>query len=356
MANEYGQAPASDEVEIALFGPGIGEAIAVHMGHDHWMLIDSCMHPSSKLPATLHYLQQIGITEEKVKLIVASHWHDDHIQGLTVLAQAFPNAIFWQSGVFNDRESMAFLRAYSKKSASSQTGGTKELFNVMLSRKKTVQFAHKMTTLFRADVQGRVIQVYSFSPTAQAQAKAKARMATFIPTSLDETIGHAPAELSPNLEAVVLHVNLGDDAILLGSDLEDAGGLGWSEIVDDALCCGLGKASAFKVAHHGSITGHHDDIWNILLKPKPAVCLTPYNRSKLPTESDRIRIKGLASSSSISSGGTRRAEIPREQQKRMDTMCNNLVRDTSDFGAVRLRKKLGAKSWNVELFGAAQAL
>ena len=36
----YGPGPASHEIEITVFGPGYGEAIAVHLGEQQWMLID----------------------------------------------------------------------------------------------------------------------------------------------------------------------------------------------------------------------------------------------------------------------------------------------------------------------------
>ena len=48
---QYGTPPASDEVELSLFGPGYGEAIAVHVGDGKWILIDSCKEKGTKDPA-----------------------------------------------------------------------------------------------------------------------------------------------------------------------------------------------------------------------------------------------------------------------------------------------------------------
>jgi len=47
---DYGVAPAADEIEVTLFGPGYGEAIAVHLGEGAWLLVDSCIDPESKAP------------------------------------------------------------------------------------------------------------------------------------------------------------------------------------------------------------------------------------------------------------------------------------------------------------------
>ncbi|MES9934905.1 MAG: hypothetical protein ABW153_00595, partial [Sedimenticola sp.] len=73
----YGSGPSSDEIEVCLFGPGYGEAIAVHLGEGKWITVDSCIEPSTKTPAILHYFQEIGVSLGDVQTIIASHWHDD---------------------------------------------------------------------------------------------------------------------------------------------------------------------------------------------------------------------------------------------------------------------------------------
>src|SRR5262245_58961005 len=53
--------PASDEVEISLFGPGIGECSVVHLGGGQWMVVDSCIDRSTRRPVALEYLAEIGV-------------------------------------------------------------------------------------------------------------------------------------------------------------------------------------------------------------------------------------------------------------------------------------------------------
>ena len=77
---DYGVAPSPDEIEVTLFGPGYGEAIAVHLGEGTWLLVDSCIDPVSRAPASGTYLEQIGVSVNQVLAIVASHWHDDHVR------------------------------------------------------------------------------------------------------------------------------------------------------------------------------------------------------------------------------------------------------------------------------------
>jgi hypothetical protein len=72
---DYGVAPSLDEVEITVFGPGYGEAISVHVGDGCWLLADSCVLPSSSKPASLDYLERIGVSFSDVKVIIAMLLH-----------------------------------------------------------------------------------------------------------------------------------------------------------------------------------------------------------------------------------------------------------------------------------------
>ena len=62
------------------------------------MLVDSCLFPKTKdkEPISLYYLNQIGVDPSSVQTIVASHWHDDHIRGLSALVRTLNQRV----GVF----------------------------------------------------------------------------------------------------------------------------------------------------------------------------------------------------------------------------------------------------------------
>lgn len=355
--DEYGVAPVSDEAEITTFGPGYGEAIAIHIGAENWILIDSCVHPDSKQPASLHYLTQIGVSADKVRLIVASHWHDDHTRGLAELVRSCPNASVFVSGVFNDREAITFVCAYGSDIAAGQSRGTRELFNVVNSR--DVEFAYIRSLLLETTIHGRIMRVFAFSPTARAQQQTLRRLASYLPQAQtsDMPINHAP-QLHPNVESVVLHVDFGDDSALLGSDMENAGETGWNEIIADAVCVGQRKATNYKVAHHGSKSGHADGIWSKLLTTPVVSVMTPFVNGShaLPDEEDRKRIRMLSKDAYITSAATKKPKVPAPQLKRMQDICKNLARVNPGFGTVRLRRRLGTSSWNVETFGDAQRI
>ncbi len=353
----YGAPPADDEIEVTLFGPGYGEGIAVHLGEKAWLLVDSCIDPDSNAPASETYLQQIGIDANQVRAIVASHWHDDHIRGISQLADSYPDAEFMISAVFDDDDARAFLAAYSGASSAGLARGAKELFSAMKQRKNVFPLLHRSNVL-EATLNGRSVRVTALSPVPAAFARSLAHLAQYVPRKgKTAPINFAP-ELRPNLSAVALHIDMGDDAVLLGADLEDHKACGWSAVVADKWSGARKPATAYKVAHHGSYTGNCPRVWATLLKSDPVACLTPFTLGdlRLPTDADKVRMKRNTPHAYISSGASRRPDMDSRQLRRLGDICNKLTRVDAGFGAVRLRKQIGVAPWNVELFGAAQAL
>lgn len=353
---DYGDAPAKDVVELVIFGPGYGEAIAVHVGDENWLLVDSCLSPSSKLPASIEYLNVVGVPLTNVHTIVASHWHDDHVKGLAHMVKSCPNATLYISGVFDNKEAKAFLSAFGGKAVSTHTAGAKELFNAISVSPKSPCLTNHRTLIWEGKVHGKAMRAVAFSPTPKAGTHSIAHMAQYLP-KINDPIKHV-VELKPNLEAIVININLGDDSILLGSDLEDHGNLGWTSIVGDSWCLSNQVASLYKISHHGSSTGDHPDIWKKLLKNSPTACLTPFiNGSvRLPNADDLKRIVSNAKLAYTSSNGTKRPQIDSNLLKRMAQMAKKVAPISTGFGAIRFRRNINEKDWNVELFGQATQL
>lgn len=74
-------------------GGGYGESVVVQLGMNNWMVVDSCIDPVTKESLPLEYLKSLGVhIETEVKLIVCSHWHNDHILGIDKLLEECKSA------------------------------------------------------------------------------------------------------------------------------------------------------------------------------------------------------------------------------------------------------------------------
>lgn len=130
MWNELGSSPSADEFEITVFGPGYGESVVVHLGKGEWLIVDSCVDTSDpkRQPAPLRYLRGLGVRpEHAVKFIVASHWDDDHVRGLSEIVMASPAATFICSHVLPDEKFGSFVEALSIGSAATEGGNVRNI-------------------------------------------------------------------------------------------------------------------------------------------------------------------------------------------------------------------------------------
>jgi len=166
---------------------------------------------------------------------------------------------------------------------------------------------------------------------------------------------------SPNNVAVVIWVELGQARALLGSDLEESGSstLGWKAIVGSAVRP-TSKAQLFKIAHHGSDTGHNDDVWVQMLEVDPCAVLSPFLKGskKLPSADDVKRIKARTPHlySTALPGGWR----SKHREPAVERMVDRKLRAmTGRMGHVRTRWSSlagGAAARTVDLFPDARKL
>ncbi len=93
--SSVGAGPAADQFEVSIFGPGFGECAVVHIAHGAWVIVDSCSDPrdpSTCVPEA--YLRTLGVDFRQVQLIVATHWHDDHVRGIGRMVEVCREAKF----------------------------------------------------------------------------------------------------------------------------------------------------------------------------------------------------------------------------------------------------------------------
>jgi beta-lactamase superfamily II metal-dependent hydrolase len=378
--------PGTDEIEISIFGPSYGESVLVHVGNNDWLVVDSCSDPSSNEPIPLKYLKQIGVDPSRdVKQIIATHWHDDHIRGLAATVGEYESAEFVCSEALMSDEFLTLVSLVGNSPiVDQQQSGVHEFYSVLKilqeRRNRTREkwaapiFASANKVLWRSGQHGgnttraersRSCVVYSLSPSDTAAGLAKLGIASLIPTARS-TKGCIP-DLDRNDFSVVLWIDFGECFVLLGSDLEESGDrrMGWSAILA-SKARPPGKASLFKIPHHGSISGHHPDVWSEMLTGELTAILTPFvlGKTALPTKADATRILSLTTETYITAvpQKTRRKNRDKTTEKLIQQTVS-LIRDVFvSSGQVRLRAKFsdlaesqGVK-WDVDLFNGARKL
>ena len=203
--------------------------------------------------------------------------------------------------------------------------------------------------------------VDALSPSDEAVMAGQMAFAGLFEESIKRSRRLPAAE--PNRTSVALWVRVGEHRLLLGADLEVAKGnpkTGWTVILDQSQVTD-GKASVFKIPHHGSQNGHDTRVWEELLTTEAVAILTPFWKGnvKLPSKTDEQRIVGMGRAAYITASNIQKEPDIKDRVVR-DTVAEatrNIRRLHSHTGHIRLRSNLYASpTWKVELFGGARAL
>ena len=351
---ETGVPPGIGDFEITLFGPGYGESIVLHVGDGIWVLIDSCINTDGT-PAALKYLDCIGIDPaQAVDLVVATHWHDDHIRGMAQLVTTCSKATFCCAAALCKTEFLTTVGTLAASYTSTRaSSGLREIHDVIeqLAR-RALEPTHALANrrIFVRDA----CEIWSLSPADAVFQDFLRSMDDLLP-DVNRTKTRAPS-LAPNDVAVVLWVRVGDIAVLLGSDLERRG---WVRILQSRERP-FGEASVFKVPHHGSQNADEPDVWRQMLDSEPFALVTPWQRGAhaLPNRRDVQRMCSCTPKAYITArhnpAGRRR---PGVVDRTLRESGVQLRRVAMSPGAIRLRRPLDqAASWTVETFGTAYKL
>jgi hypothetical protein len=350
------KAPAPDELEVSVLGPGFGEAILIHAGNNLWIAVDSCVDKDGNC-ATLQYLNAIGVSSHQVKHIVATHWHADHIRGLGDLLTECDDAEFYCPNVFVEHDFFDFIAAYSEQDVSPLGATTTDLarvFEILQQRNQQPKYVGPDRTLLNENVP--TVTLLSLSPS-------DARIGQFLNLIGQHRVAKGQSrrpvrDLHPNLVSVVLRVVFGDDAALLGADLQEIPHHGWSEIIDHSQVLDGPRATLFKIPHHGSENAHHDGQWSKLCDA-PTVVLTPWHLAAhmLPRQSDVDRILKQTDKAFSAARTASIASRKLDPGVARSLAEANIRLRTSEIkmGHVQLRRKRSAAvgDWSVEMYGNA---
>ena len=351
--------PSEKELEVTLLGPGYGESILIHLGNNAWIIIDSCIDVSSNIPAPLTYLESIGVNPSKaVKYIFATHWHDDHIRGISKIIETCKNAGFCCSMALSRKEFINNVTKYEVGNTIVGGSGAREIVKVLLKLQNTSpKRAVSGMLLKRFDDLTLEPEIWALSPSDKQIDQFLADVASMCP-AVNETRIRLLAEHINN-SSLVLWIKVGDIKILLGGDLEETSDkdTGWSVILKSEGWKNE-RAKIFKIPHHGSENAHSQDVWTYMLSESPIAILTPFNKGKkkLPADSDAERILGHTNDAFITVKKT--AKNNKNRGRVVEKMIKETVIEIRQTvlrpGQITLRKDLeNATEWNVILRNGA---
>jgi len=358
--------PSPDQIEVSIFGPGYGEGILIRVPPGDWILVDCCVDQSTKKPAPLVYLESLGVDPATdVKLIVATHWHDDHIRGLSKVVSSCPNAQFAMSTALQCEEFTNLVYAMGERTLIEGGSGVAE-FNSIISQlfesQRVPILASENKTLWtRREVGQPTCQVTSLSPSDRAYLQVIQDFSSLFPEEHDPKRRVLPKIQNKNHISVTLWVQIDEYAVLLGADLEDTSTAshGWGGIANSPNRP-QGKAIIYKIPHHGSETAENADVWDLMLEDDPLSLCTPFNHgTSLPKGSDVERICSRTSQAYITSSKKVKSSLLKSKDRQVEKLLKNsgikFLSPPLETGLVRTRFFLNAvpSQFPVELFSGA---
>lgn len=351
------QPPDPDELEVSIFGPGYGECVVIHLGDGMWGIVDSCVDKETSENAAVQYLTDLGVAPDQVEFIVATHWHDDHISGISLAVEQYPSASLFLSDAVASDEFLVLTQVFDEPSILSRSGVSemRRVIEILTERSASSEarfsYAIEGRLLWRREKSPKT-SVLALSPSDSAVTAARAQIAKSLPKRLQPK--NAIPAVRPNHTGIALWVTFEDIHVLLGNDLEQTSdnATGWDAVIDSGVRPNE-KAELVKIAHHGSVNGQSERFWDELISDSPLGLVAPFDRGRvsLPDE-EGVEILCCKTAQTYSTSSLR----PPSRKKRAGALERQIKEATvwireaeREMGHVCARKRVGANNWEVAL-------
>jgi beta-lactamase superfamily II metal-dependent hydrolase len=359
--------PKDTEVEVTLIGTGggYGESIVLKVSKDSWVIIDSCINPNNKQPLAIEYLNSIGVNLDNVELIICTHWHNDHIKGLSKALELCKKAEFCFSSVHDLDKFLLLCELDYTKSTKGSISSTNEFSQCLkiINDREDAYFVRAQKDLLLLKKKNIEIdfEIFSLSPSPKTIINFDSEISTLI-TEFGKR-NTAVINKTPNDKSVAILLKFNNHRVLLGADLEIGkdDSEGWKHIVKHSKIIDNNKASLYKIPHHGSENGYLEAIFDVLVNNDSVLKLTPYNSSGLPTEDMTNVYLGHSKDLFITSQNHKNKK-PKKRDNSIEKVINrsvvSLVEIKFTHGIIRSRIDYASKDsiWNTEVFQSARRI
>lgn len=326
-------------------------------------MVDSCMDALGEEPAALTYLRELGLDPAAaVRLVLITHWDDDHVRGVARIVRACPEANVACSAALHKTDIVQFVVEQEIALGGVETGvdELRSVMKIVQERGGQIIWA-KANTVLHPTPPGSSPNVMALSPSENAfqrGVEALIQAATGLKAAVPRRF-RAPE--GPNGASVAASVRSGYAWVLLGGDLERSNNplSGWDAVIADAAPAE--KASLVKVPHHGSNDAHHRGMWSELASEQPIAVLTPLRRGSndLPEPTDVDRLIGLCGRLFQTARPTLvRARKDADVERMLRRVGAPRIQALRGWGQVRARRLRDdpQNAWTVELAGDAVEL
>ena len=270
------------------------------------------------------------------------------------MVEVCSQAAFCFASVLCKKEFLTVTRALERRSFSYVSSGLREIHNVISRLMETSSVPRSALANRRIFFDGKC-EVWSLSPSDEAFQDFLKSIRSWVTLGSRQRETRIP-DLSPNKVAIALWLTVDDVTVLLGSDLEKNG---WIQVLQSRERP-AGKASVFKVPHHGSRSAYVPEVWEQMLDCNPIAMLTPWRRGgrAVPSQhevdlilSHTSRAYASAPSSSSRRNPTTRSSSVYRTIRESGVKIRQLAISP---GVVRIRYPFGSRTQpSVETFGAA---
>lgn len=369
VKNDFFSPPSQDEIEVTLIGTGggYGESIVLKINNDDWIIVDSCVNPETKRPLSIEYLEKIGVDyASKVKHIICTHWHDDHILGISKALELCTNAVFCMPCVNDTKKFVHYVSLDSSKLKKGSLASFVEFKNCLdiidLRDNKTIRrlksdlaiYSNQMSLSNNKKITN---QLFSLSPSESVITNFDKEIATLL-----NDFGmskKAVVEKSANENSSVIYFKYGEFSALLGADLEvtPKKNEGWKDIYNNSVLI-KGKSIIYKIPHHGSENGYDQSIYNKLIDPNAISKLSTWNRSSKLPQQKMIDVYKSHTNNLYMTSTVNTSKKPKKRdkgtEKIIDLFSRSLTEVKFNEGIVRTRHSLiDEKNITVETHGTA---
>lgn len=414
--NEKLEPPAPDEIEVTLIGgtAGYGECILIHIGNGDWVIIDSCVNAKTGDCAPISYLNDLSVDISRhVLYVLCTHWHDDHIKGLSsILEQCTSKTVFTLS-CSDDREKWVYEMLNNLNYHGNSTVLNELTRTISMANEKGIKILPVKQDSLVFNING--VTAYALSPSdevvkkfeeevASAQVKYHKALNQVIKlktinaqsiqdaTVLEEETINSFANLieeridekkviqeatnlltykdakrvEQNDRCVALLVSFNNHHIVLGADLEnetlDYGLSGWMSVAKCSSMNGI-ASSLFKIPHHGSETGYCDFFLKSFVKNDATMKLTAWAKGDKLIPKTEMLGKYYAHSQKMYITTTtllkrENREEDKSIKKEMERTTEAIYELRPQLGIIRSRMKFNSPSdsWQTDYFGSAEKI